>query len=128
MVGLTIQQVAARTGLSAHTLRYYERAGLLSSVGRAPSGHRRYSESDIYAINFLTRLRAAGMPISGIQRYVSLAQQGDATAAERLAILEAHQQTVEQKIAELREHLVVISDKVAHYRDMHQTQLAQTAD
>ncbi len=59
---LTIEQVAECTGLSAHTLRYYEQIGLLDHVGRATSGHRCYAAKDLAWLEFLTRLRATGMP------------------------------------------------------------------
>jgi DNA-binding transcriptional MerR regulator len=70
MTGLTIQQTAEETRVSVHTLRYYERIGLISHVKRAPNGHRRYSEKDVNEIVFLTRLRATGMPISDVNRLV----------------------------------------------------------
>lgn len=122
---MKIQQVAAQTGLSIHTLRYYEQIGLVTPITRARNGHRAYIEDDIYRINFVTRLRAAGMPIAQIKRYTDLADQGDSTVLERLEILEAHQAAVERKIEELREHLALIGDKIAHYREQHEGQLTQ---
>jgi len=100
-------------------LRYYERAGLYLSVPRARNGHRDYSEEDVNIIRFITRLRSADMPIAKIQRYMELARQGSATAAERLQIMEEHQYDIEQKIALLQEHLGVINGKIAHYRAMN---------
>ncbi len=119
---MKIEQVARQTGLTIHTLRYYERAGLIQSVGRASNGHRQYTEDDVYRIVFVTRLRAAGMPIADIRRYVDLAQQGDETVAERLQILEEHKRSIECKIEELREHLLLISNKIQHYREMNALQ------
>ena len=69
---LTIQQVATLTGLSVHTLRYYERNGLLEPVNRATNGHRRYRTEDITRIEFLTRLRTTGMPIRQMQQFARL--------------------------------------------------------
>src|SRR5258708_29855364 len=86
---LTIQEVAARTGLSVHTLRYYERVGLLDPVGRATSGHRRYADGDLNWIAFLLHLRATGMSIRQMQAFADLRRQGEATMPERLAFLEA---------------------------------------
>jgi DNA-binding transcriptional MerR regulator len=117
---MKIEQVARITGLSVHTLRYYERAGLYLSVPRARNGHRDYSEDDVYIIRFITRLRAADMPIAKIQRYMELARQGDATAAERLQIMEEHRRDIEQEIAMLQEHLGVINGKIEHYRAINQ--------
>src|SRR5690349_16339849 len=99
---LTIQEAAEKTGLTVHTLRYYERIGLLMPVGRAANGHRRYSEQDITLIRTLNRWRQTGMSLADIQRYVKLVQAGDSTAGERRAILEAHRQTVVQHIEELQ--------------------------
>ena len=117
---MKIQEVAARTGLSIHTLRYYEQIGLVAPIGRAGNGHRAYSEDDVYRINFVTTLRAAGMPIAEIKRYVELSQGGDDTVRERLELLEAHQQAVERQIGELREHQARIGGKIAHYRELNE--------
>lgn len=120
---MRIGEVAELTGLSVPTLRYYEESGLMAPVSRQPNGHRLYSEQDVYAIRFVMRLRAAGMPIADIRRYIELAQQGDHTVIERLYLLEDHQAMVEEKIAELQEHLAVISNKIAHYHDMNKVAL-----
>ncbi|MCA9976226.1 MAG: MerR family transcriptional regulator, partial [Anaerolineales bacterium] len=65
--GLTIQEVAEMTGLTAHTLRYYEKIGLLESIDRHGNGHRRYDEADLGWIHFLKLLRGTGMPIQQMQ-------------------------------------------------------------
>src|SRR5205807_8170323 len=92
---LSISDVAEATGLSAHTLRYYERAGLmLDPVGRAPSSHRRYTEREIRWVVFLTKLRMTGMPIRVMRDYADLVRAGDGNEAERLELLQAHRQTV----------------------------------
>jgi DNA-binding transcriptional MerR regulator len=98
---MRIQYVAVKTGLSIHTLRYYEQAGLLTPVERAPNGHREYTDDDVYRILFVTRLHASGMPIADIRRYVELAQQGDETILERLELLEEHRVSIDRKIEEL---------------------------
>ncbi|GCE26475.1 hypothetical protein KDA_19590 [Dictyobacter alpinus] len=115
---LTIEQVVARTGLSAHTLRYYERIGLLDSVSRATSGHRRYDAKDLDWIAFLTRLRKTGMPIRHMQKFAELRRQGDATITERRILLEAHQQAVQTHIAELQHNLDAITVKIQVYSQM----------
>ncbi len=112
---LTIEQVAERAGLSAHTLRYYERIGLLDPVGRATSGHRRYATKDLAWIEFLTRLRATGMPIRLMQEFAALRRQGNTTIARRCALLEAHQQMVQTHIEELQQNLKAISHKIEMY-------------
>ena len=117
---LTIEQVAERTGLSAHTLRYYERIGLLDPVGRATSGHRRYAANDLAWLDFLTRLRTTGMPIRHMQEFAALRRQGDGTIAERRALLEAHQQMVQTHIEELQRNLVAITQKIETYHQMEE--------
>lgn len=117
---LTIEQVAARTGLSAHTLRYYERIGLLDPVGRATSGHRRYAARDLAWIEFLMRLRATGMPIRHMQEFAALRRQGDVTLGRRRALLEAHQQMVQTHIEELQYNLETITHKIEIYHQMEE--------
>ena len=115
--GMTIAEVAERTGLSAHTLRYYERAGLLLAVDRdSSSGHRRYSERDIEWITLCTRLRSTGMPIRRIREYADLVRAGEGNETERLEILETHRREVIDRIAELESNLAKIDYKVDLYR------------
>jgi DNA-binding transcriptional MerR regulator len=115
--GLTISDVAAQTGLSNHTLRYYERAGLLSGVERNGSGHRRYSSADVEWVVLVTRLRATGMPIRLIRRYAELVRAGEGNEAERLGILEAHRAEVVARIDELQHNLELIDYKIGLYRE-----------
>jgi DNA-binding transcriptional MerR regulator len=115
---LTIKQVAEATGLSVHTLRYYERIGLIHPIDRAENTHRRYSQDDIGWIEFLMKLRATGMSIQDMQRYAQLQRQGDVTLRERLEMLETLRRTVEARISEMNEHLGIISYKIDLYREM----------
>jgi DNA-binding transcriptional MerR regulator len=113
---LTIAEAAERTGLTAHTLRYYERDGLmLDPVERAASGHRRYSDRDVAWIELITRLRATGMPIRDVRRYAALVREGAGNEAQRLALLLAHRELVERKLAEVTAHLRAIDHKIALY-------------
>ncbi|MBC7250634.1 MAG: MerR family transcriptional regulator [Anaerolineae bacterium] len=116
--GLTVQQAAQKTGLSAHTIRYYERIGLIPTIQRAANGHRRYTEDDIGWIEFLKCLRSTGMPIAEMQRYVELQQAGDATLNDRLALLEAHRRRIKAKIRELNNFLERIEGKIDYYQQM----------
>src|SRR5512140_1614657 len=102
---LTIQQAAETTGLSVHTLRYYERIGLIHPIDRADNTHRRYTVQDVGWIEFLTKLRATGMSIQQMQIYAELQRQGDDTLPQRLEMLREHQGQVEAHIAELEAHL-----------------------
>lgn len=112
---LTIQQVAEATNLSDHTLRYYERIGLIHPIERAENGHRRYSANDIGWINFLTKLRGTGMSIQQMQQYAELQRQGDSTLAQRVEMLQAHRCKVEARMNELHEHMKLISYKIEFY-------------
>ncbi len=117
---LTIQQVTALTHLSVHTLRYYERIGLLDPINRASSGHRRYSIADIAWIEFLTRLRTTGMPISKMQQFAALRRLGESTVAERRLLLEAYQGEVQAQLDELQHNLSEIEQKIQHYKILEQ--------
>ena len=114
---LTIQETASLTGLSVHTLRYYERIGLIHPVPRKSNQHRLYRAEDIVWIEFILRLRATGMPISKMQRYAQLRQAGDhrESVSERKAMLEQHAAAVEAEIASLTETLAYLRQKVQVY-------------
>ncbi|RNL78588.1 MerR family transcriptional regulator [Nocardioides marmorisolisilvae] len=113
---LSIAEAAEHTGLTAHTLRYYERDGLLlESVERSTSGHRRYTERDLTWIQLITRLRSTGMPIRDVRRYAALVRAGDGNEAERLALLKAHRERVEVQLAEVTGHLRAIDVKIGIY-------------
>lgn len=114
--GITIQQVTERTGLSAHTLRYYERAGLLDPVGRAESGHRRYMAADLAWLDLLTRLRATGMSIRQMREFAVLRRRGPETIRERRLLLEAHGRAVRDRIRALEQNLARIDDKIDRLR------------
>lgn len=116
--GLTIQQVAQVTGLSVHTLRYYERNGLIAPVSRAANSHRRYSQQDINWIELLTRLRTTGMPIRQMQQFATLVRQHPNAIAQRRELLEAHRVEVEERIQELIGHLAVIDYKIEYYKEL----------
>jgi DNA-binding transcriptional MerR regulator len=119
---LTVQAAAARVGLSAHTLRYYERIGLMPFVARSDSsGHRRYTERDLQVLEFLKRLRATGMSIQQMQHYVTLAIQGDSTVDERRELLIAHEARVREQLAELQTTLGLIEDKLERYEQLSHT-------
>ena len=115
---LSISDAANATGLSVHTLRYYERAGLmLDPVERAPSSHRRYTEDEIRWVTLLTRLRATGMPIRRIRDYADLVRAGDGNEDERLALLEAHRTAVLEQLEVMRANLDAIEFKIERYRE-----------
>jgi DNA-binding transcriptional MerR regulator len=115
--GVTIAEAARRTGLSVHTLRYYERAGLvITAVDRTHGGRRRYQREDIKWIVICTKLRATGMPIKTIRAYAELVAAGPGNEQERLALLEAHRAEVRARLAEIQEHLKLIDRKIDVYQ------------
>ena len=114
---ISISDAALLTGLSTHTLRYYERAGLmLDRVGRAPSSHRRYTEDEIRWVTLLTKMRATGMPIRRLREYADLVRAGGGNELERLELLEAHRAAVLTQLAAMRANLDAIDQKIALYR------------
>lgn len=121
---MTIQRASAETGLSADTLRYYEKIGVLPGVARSPSGHRRFSEHDIGWIKLVQCLRATGMPIEELHRYATLMQEGDGTAAERLRLLEDHRRRIETDMQELQTALELVERKIAGYDHLLRSGLA----
>lgn len=116
--GYAISDVAEQTGLSVHTLRYYERAGLMPRpIGRSSSTHRRYSEGDVSWVVFLTRLRSTGMPIATLREYTVLAQRGDDTAEARLELLLRHRISFVARLEEMQQSLKVIDRKIELYTE-----------
>jgi DNA-binding transcriptional MerR regulator len=111
---LTIAEMAERTGVSAHTLRYYERIGLMS-VARDAAGYRTYDARDYARVVFLNRLRMTGMSIRDLQRYIALISEGDASVPERLQLLLAHRDAVRARMQELTFALETIDFKIATY-------------
>jgi DNA-binding transcriptional MerR regulator len=112
--------MAERCGMTAHTLRYYERVGLIQPVGRARNGHRRYSEADEAWLHFLHCMRATNMPIRAMQRYAELREMGDATSIERRKILEDHQAGIAAQIEELQRAHALLTHKIANYKKIEQ--------
>ena len=114
---MTIAEAAQATGISAHTLRYYERAGLLRPVERNGSGHRRYGQEDLAWIEVLTKLRRTGMPIRRMREYAELVWSGDGTEGARLALLETHRDDVAARLEETADCLRFIERKIEIYRE-----------
>lgn len=117
---MNIGEVVRRIGLSEHTLRYYEKVGLLPPVRRAAGGQRLFSPEDLRLLSFLVKLRATRMPLKQMLRYTALLRQGDVTIGERRLMLEAHQVKVESDIAELQDCLDALRHKLALYRQWEQ--------
>ena len=115
---LTIQQVAEATRLSEHTLRYYERIGLIHAITRAENGHRRYLPSDVGWIDFLNKLRAAGLSIRQMQEYAEYQREGDETLAQRVEILKTLRCDVQARMECLNEHMNLLNFKIGVYSEI----------
>jgi DNA-binding transcriptional MerR regulator len=111
----TVSEVSAQTGLSAHTLRWYEQVGLLDPVHRDAAGRRRYGEDDLGRLGFLLKLRSTGMPVRDMIRFVELSRAGDEHVAEKLKILVEHRERVLTQINALQEDLKIIEFKIDIY-------------
>lgn len=113
----TISEVSDYTGLSAHTLRWYERIGLMPLVDRSHTGQRRYGPRDLDWLDLVGKLRLTGMPVADMVRYAELVRQGEETVAERERLLCAHREDVRRRISELRSTLDVLDYKIDIYAD-----------
>ncbi|WP_075259182.1 MerR family transcriptional regulator [Herbaspirillum camelliae] len=119
---LTIAQAAQATGLSVHTLRYYERIGLLDPVERRDNHHRRYTQEDLDWIAFLKKLKATGLPVRAMLRYAELRRAGNTmeSVSQRKALLQAHTLCVQHTLAELQDNLAVLQHKLVLYEELEQ--------
>ena len=124
MTTWSISEASAKTGLSQHTLRWYERIGLLDVVGRTADGRRRFSDKDLDWLSLLTKLRDTGMPVKDMRRYAELVRSG-AGQAERLDLLERHRAEVLRQMAAQRECLKLLDNKIDIYT--HQLQQEQSS-
>lgn len=115
----TISEVAAFTGLTAHTLRWYERIGLMPHVDRSHTGQRRFRNRDLDWLNFITKLRLTGMPVADMVRYAELVREGDHTFEARQELLERTRRDVLARMAELQGTLAVLDYKINFYAEGH---------
>ncbi|WP_454870886.1 MerR family transcriptional regulator [Priestia megaterium] len=122
----SIQQIASMTGLSTHTLRYYEKIGLIKNVQRDQTGYRQYTDVDLAWIQFLIRLRVTGMPMLKMKQFSDLRQQGESTITARKELLEEHYNDVLGKIEELELNSHRIEEKIAHYKKLETVENQQS--
>ena len=117
---MTIKEASQVTGVSADTLRYYERIGLIPPVPRNESGIRNYDEASIGWINFIKCMRGAGLPIEALIEYVALCKEGDKTEASRKAILIEQRDILQQRIESLQKTLFKLNYKIDNYGHLNQ--------
>lgn len=110
-----IKEVSKLTGLSEHTLRFYEKQLLIKNISRDENGYRIYSDFDIEWINFLIKVKNTGMPLKDLQRYAALMAEGNSTIFKREKMLIQHRKLVENQIEDLKTTLTRIDDKLDRY-------------
>ena len=113
----SIREVSQRTGLSAHTLRYYEKEGLLAPVERTPGGFRQYTDEDLEALGLICCLKNTGMSLQEIMRFVHLTHEGDRTLRERVDLLRAHRETVIARMNEMQKYLDKVTWKLNFFSE-----------
>jgi DNA-binding transcriptional MerR regulator len=107
--------VSARYGLSADTLRYYERVGLIPPVRRSESGIRDYAEEDCRWVDFARCMRGAGLPVEALAQYVALFRQGDATIGARIELLTEQRRQLLGRMADMQATLERLNYKIERY-------------
>ena len=128
----SMKEVCGKTGLTAHTLRYYEKEGLLQGISRTAGGLRVYTDADLETLGLICCLKNTGMQLEEIGRFIRLTRQGEHTLRERCDILRQHRQRVMDHMAEMQKHLEKVtwklnffSEKLAAYEKNHSS--AETA-
>lgn len=125
----TIQEVARRSGLAESTLRYYEQIGLIAPIERdSSSKHRRYSPTTVEVIEVLACLRAAGMGIADMRRYLENMKRGKHAASHQRALFERHSNRVKKQIESLQEQQVYLDAKVMLWSAREQSDTAREMD
>ena len=119
-MGYTIKEVSERFNITPPTLRFYEKAGLLPSIRREENGHRMYSDTDLEWIQIVCCMRATGMSIDYIKRYINLCLLGENTIPERRQIILCQKEIIENHINEYKKLLKVVNRKLKHYDELHQ--------
>ena len=111
-MGYSIGQVSKKTGLGVHTLRYYEKEGLLPFVSKTSSGLRTYSDNDLGWIKMIECLKATGMPLKGIKQYIDWFIEGDSTLTKRLEMFEKQKQNLENQLSQIQNNMQMIDYKI----------------
>ena len=114
---MKIAEVSERYGLSADTLRYYERVGLIPPVTRNDGGIRDYNELDLRRVDFIKCMRSAGLPIEVLIEYVGLVQRGDKTIKARKEILKEQRELLVSKMKEMQKTLDILDHKIEVYEN-----------
>ncbi|GAA5394686.1 MerR family transcriptional regulator [Streptococcus uberis] len=114
---MNIRKVSELTGVSADTIRYYERIGLIPPVTRNQSGVRNFSDRDISVLEFVRYFRGAGVSVESLIDYIGLVEQGDSTIGARLAILQEEREKLEERVSKLQAALDRLNHKIDNYQN-----------
>lgn len=117
----TIGQVAKKLGVTAHTLRYYDKEGLLPMVRKNSSGLRIFKDTDLEWLLVVECLKACGMPLKAIKAYLDMCQKGDETIAERLNMFKEQRENLKSQMRELESYMQKIEYKIAYYTEAAKT-------
>lgn len=115
---MNIKKFSELTGMSSHTIRYYEKLGIFKKIQRNASGHRSFTENDVVWAGFIKRLKDTGMSLDKILDYADLREEGQHTARSRMQILEAHACILEGRIAAEQSNLEKLRDKIKYYKSI----------
>ena len=114
----TIKQISEKTKLTEHTLRYYDREGLIPFISRTSSGIRQFSEDDLEWIHLICCLRNSGMPLQEIKEFMQMCLQGADLLEERKALLVKHRTRILDEVKNLENSLGIINYKIDHYKEI----------
>lgn len=116
---MNIQAFSQITKISAYTIRYYEKVGLIKHINRNASGHRCFTEKDIIWVEFVKRLKDTGMSLEDIRKYADLREEGEHTSALRMQLLEEHAIKIEERINVETTHLKKLREKITYYKKIN---------
>ena len=125
---MKIAEVSKRYDITADTLRYYERVGLMPRIARTASGIRDYSETDCQRIQFIKCMRGAGMPIDPLITYMHLFDEGSHTVPERIELLKEQRELMQGRIDEMQAGLDRLDYKIAHYEEIERAAAGARAE
>lgn len=117
MANYSVRQVAEKYGISAHTLRYYDNAGLFPEMQRDSHGARVFNDAQLEWLRLVLCMRSTGLPIADIRHYLELCAQGDSTLQERYEMILEQRKRVEAERTEIDQKLDILSRKTAYYEE-----------
>ena len=124
----SIQEVSKKTGLSAHTLRYYEKEGLITGVERTQGGFRQYTDEDLEELGLICCLKNTGMSLQEIAQFVESTHQGEYTLKERVALLREHRENMIRRMAEMQRYLDKVTWKLNFFTEKLRAYEARQAE